>query len=145
MVLRRVSLSEIDSWTSRVPHWSKIDPYSDLEDMGEPCPSSHEKTSASDPCDTTDTENTPRVLRPCRRHYLSERLRRDSTKDLFYWDMCGEPSEKAGSKGDKSLLSPSEDRQNARTYNLWERKPLNTYLSCDPRKVETRNGGFWWQ
>ena len=140
VVVKKISVQEINRWTGKVPHWTDIDPYSDLEDVG-----SEEKDVSTDsketesPIVSSDDDTTPmnkRVLRLRMRHYASERPRRFSAKDKFYRGQCSELRQRVTSAKHrvKPLSEPSKERQDARRYNLRKLKQLNYTYSIVPEK-----------
>ena len=88
-----ITLSRLDPEMVKImtkTHWSTLDPYSDIDDV----------TGETAKADNIDNNVKPEstgvyfdcigghVLRKRKRHYSSERLRRTSSKDKFYREMC---------------------------------------------------------
>ena len=132
--MRRLPNTVINRWTGKVPHWRDIDPYSGLEDEGSDSSTDHISKQCtdtdSDVSDVIDTTASGRELRPCRRHYATERPCRTTSKDHFYRGLCTDKPKQSISSGicSLSLIEPSAERQRAWDFNLRPRPaPSHTY------------------
>ena len=106
----------IRHWTKEVPSWTKIDPYSDLEDVGNTSDDSDSKHKQ------TNLENQGlyfdqiggHCLRRRTRNYSASRSRREDSKDKFYREMCASPPKKQRKLIVKpSISGPSKNRLRA--------------------------------
>ena len=81
-----IKKSVVKNWTSRVPHWSTLDPYSSLEEE------ITTDATSEDMDDTANTDKLPAInghnLRTRSRTYHNSRSRRSSTSTVFYRDQC---------------------------------------------------------
>ena len=113
--MSRLPNTVINRWTGKVPHWRDIDPYSELEDEGSDSPTDKLvkpkkcTDTDSDLSDVAETVISGRELRPRRRHYVTERPHRNTSKDCFYQGLCAEkPSRSISSRiRSLSLMEPS--------------------------------------
>ena len=115
VIVPKVDKVTVNRWTKKVPHWSKLDPYSDLEDQG----------SSSKHCDSDSTDEPVNldsgvhftrigghVLRKQHWTYSNTHARRSGTEYTFYRDMCSTPKE--SSKPKKKKIIPRKEPSNAR-------------------------------
>ena len=140
----RVPNTVINRWTGKVPHWRDIDPYSGLEDEGSDSSMDHiskqHTDTDSDVSDVADTTASGRELRPRRRHYVTERPHRTTSKDHFYCGLCTEKPRQSISTGicSLSLMEPSAERQRAWDFNLRPRPtPSHTYPIIPKKSKQT--------
>ena len=98
--MKKLSDDIINQWTGKVPHWSHLDPYSDLEDEGSEkgtATSSEdlkitEGSSTEDMSDAHSSSNSRQLtLQPHKRIYACDRPRRSHTASIFYWSQCSTP------------------------------------------------------
>ena len=110
VVLTQLTRQEIRDQTTRVPHWSKLDPYSSLEELS----SAQEDTGNS--CETvlSDRIQTRYTLREWTRSYRTLRQRHSTTSNVFYRGMCTDKKKAMISgnikKDRPGLKTPSKDR-----------------------------------
>ena len=96
--------------TKVVPHWSELDPYSDLEE--------HCESGNASPCEPVSpdcayfTKIGGHVLRKRHRSYSCTRTRRTSTGYTFYCDMRSSPKENIKPK--KKKIVPKKEPSSAR-------------------------------
>ena len=95
--------------TKVVPHWSELDPYSDLEE--------HCESGNASPCEPVSpdcvyfTKIGGHVLRKRHRSYSYTQTRRTSTGYTFYRDMCSSPKENIKPK--KKKIVPKKEPSSA--------------------------------
>ena len=91
VLVPKVGRTTVNRWTKKVPHWSLLDPYSDLEDEGSNTPTD-EDTSKGDSsdrnCGVHFTRIGGHVLQRRTRSYSLNRTRCSETKFAFYRGMC---------------------------------------------------------
>ena len=126
--------TEINRATGVVPNWSKLDPYSSLEEQ--------ESTESSDNSEVVQViepgtkqktnatlESAGRMtLRPRKRYYATERPRRSSSLNTFYRDMCSDkPSRPHKQVTRRVMPEPSNERIKAAQWKKRRGAPMYTY------------------
>ena len=91
VLVPKVGWNTVNRWTKKVPHWSLLDPYSDLEDEVSSTPT-NEDTVNSENGDSNSgvhfTQIGGHVLRYRTHSYCSDRTCCSETKFTFYRGMC---------------------------------------------------------
>ena len=143
VIMKKLSDDIINQWTGKVPHWSCLDPYSNLEDEGsdkEMATSSEDSknTESSITEDTSDAQSSINsrqwTLQPHKRIYACDRPRQSHTASVFYRSQCSTPRRSSttasttDTKPKMNASGPSLDRIEAWRYNLKSlKKPDYTY------------------
>ena len=95
----KLSEENIQRWTKT--HWADLDPYSDIEDIGDQSveDATNQQESANDRKKGVHLEIAGGYcLRRRKRSYSTERPRRDKSKNTFYRELCESDSEKTKTK-----------------------------------------------
>ena len=127
VIVPKVDKRIINRWTKKVPHWSELDPYTDLEDEG----ITHNGEETDVKCSDSDPINDGvyftriggHVLRKRQRAYHSERNRRLGTEHKFYRNMCQSPSDTKKPK--KKRIPPRKQPSNSRVKAQYVNKNKN--------------------
>ena len=144
VVLSKLTRREVRNQTSRVPHWSQLDPYSSLEETS----SFTEDNEHSSGTKATKMVQSRYQLRERTRTYRTVRQRRSNTSTVFYRNMCSDNRSAMINRNNKKtkpgLKSPSSDRiaaQQKITDNLNGKTPpmAPTFQPQPSTKSETES------
>ena len=107
VLVPRVGRNTVNRWTKKVPHWSLLDPYLDVEDEIS-TPSAKEDTCESGDSNTGVyfTRIGGHVLRRWTRNYSSDRTRHKDSKFTFYHGMCSSSTETKSKPKRKPRIVP---------------------------------------
>ena len=94
IIVKRLSLDDMNLWTGCMPLWTNIDPYSSISKVNtdssadETCDKNSKAFSTASEHSTDDNRISRHNLWECKHTYHSSRSCRTTSQSVFYRDMC---------------------------------------------------------